>query len=456
VADDPPTPDVERGVALDRYQIFGDWDEQHWLWNKNRPTDTQLERMFERDGKARQTEQALTLPLRQATLRFHGGKGDRGELELVEQALTTPANAGGMSTPLWQVLGQATSAVAHRRAFFEKVWAERDGRLTYDKLAWRPQNSCEIVRDKTTGAFDGFRQYVGHDHPGADPQGRVTIKARDAWVFLHGAHRDPLHGISDFDVVWNNHVTKQKIKFLYFALFLENAALPKTAVGVPNSDDKRDAARKIAGLKNNGVAGVSDAWKFTHFPIGDGKAFQDALGYLDADSAASVLAGFTNLTDPAKTGGSYALSKDATDFFLMAEQAKLTELAGSLTSFVAADLVKWNFGPSGTVPTLEFEQLAYEDVKTSLDALTSLAAARGQGVPAEFIDELVVRVSGMLELPVDKIRQAVEQAQAQVAQASPAGAAPAGQLGAAVGRVANPLAARITADQTANLNAVAR
>jgi hypothetical protein len=340
----PPKPDQERGIAVDRTTVFGEWDDDTWLWNRNKPTAVQLDRMFERDGKARQLEQALTLPSRQATLKFEAADGDRGELEFVQRSLQTPANAGGMSTPLWQVLGQATGAYSQRRAFFEKVWAERDGRLVYDKLAHRPAGTCKIKRGDR-GEFQGFKQYVGNQHPGADRYGEVMIEPGNAWVYLHGAHREPLHGISDFDVAWNNHIIKQKIKYIYFSLFLENTALPKTAVKVGSGEDQKDAARKVAALRNGGVVGTPTGWDFFTFPTGEGQPFLDALTYLDADSAGSILAGFTNLTDPAKTGGSYALSKDATDFFLMAQTAKLQELAGSLTSWVAADLVRWNFGP---------------------------------------------------------------------------------------------------------------
>lgn len=419
----PPEPDQERGIAVDRNTIFGEWSENDWLLDPSKPTDRQLDRMFERDGKARQLEQALTLPLRSAELRYEKTDGDRGELEHVREALTRPANSGGMSTPLWQVLAQATSALSHRRAFFEKVWTVRDDQFAYDKLAWRPQGSCKIKRGKR-GEFEGFKQYVGHDHPGADKLGEITIEPQNAWVFLHGAHRDPLSGISDFDVAWNNHLTKQKLRYIYFALFLENSALPKTAVKVREQDDHKAAAKKVAGLRNGGVVGVHKDWDFFTFPTGAGEPFAQALAYLDADSAASVLAGFTNLTDPGKNGGSYALSESAQDFFLMSQQAKLVELAGSLTSWVAADLCRWNFGPDSAVPQLSFAPLSREDVTPALSALQTAATSQ-QTIPSGFTDLLVEEVAKRLGLPADKVASAIRQAQQQAPPTE------AGQVGAA-------------------------
>lgn len=431
----PPKPDVERGTAIDRRTVFGDWDENFWVNDPAKPTDVQLDRMFERDGKARLLEQSLTLPMRQAKLRITPPKNDRGQLALVTDALTRPANAGGMSTPFWQVLGQATSALSHRRAFFEKVWNTDGGTWTYDKLAFRPANSCRVKRDKV-GAFQGFVQYVGSEHPGADNLGEITIAPENAWVYFHGAHRDPLHGISDFDVAFNNHVVKQKIRYIYFALYLENSALPKTTVSPPaqgSSEDPKALAKTVAGLRNGGVAGLPAGATLSHFPVGQGQPFLDALTYLDADTAASILAGFSNLTDPGKSGGSFALSKDATDFFLMSQTAKLVELGGSITSWVAADLVRWNHGPDAEVPEVGFEPLVREDVTPALEALTGLAAQ--PSIPSGFIDLLIEEVGKRMGFPVDKVAQAIA---ARQEQAPPTEA---GQVGAAVGAVA-PLVAQ--------------
>lgn len=454
MADEAPTPDAERGTAIDRRNLlFAEWNDNLYLTDPSKPSDKELDRMLERDGKARQLEQALTLPLRQAKWHLKPGKGDKGELEFVQRILETPANAGGMSTPIQQIIGQATSAVSHRRSFHEKVWTEADGRLVYDKLAWRPQTTCRINRGKN-GEFAGFKQYLGIGQPNTDANGWTTIDPKNAWVHIHGTHRDPLGGVSDLDVAYNCHVTKAKIKFLWHQ-FLENSAMPKTAIHVAQGD-RTQAARSVAGLHNAGVVGLGKDDTLSHFPVGSGAPFLEALTYLDAEAAGSILAGMLNLTDPAKTGGSYALSKDATDFFLMAEQSKLTELGTSLSSFVIADLVRWNYGPQAAAPILEFDQLAYEDVQTSLRALETLAAARGQGVPAEFIDLLVVKVSDMLGLATDKVQSAIDKAQ----QAAPP--SPAAQVGAAVGagaqivkQAANPLAGNIAAQQRANLRAIA-
>ena len=52
----------------------------------------------------------------------------------------------------------------------------------------------------------------------------------------------------------------------------------------------------------------------------------------------SVLAGFTDLTGSEKTGGSYALSKNAADLFLQACEAVLSDQAAVMTNWAPADL----------------------------------------------------------------------------------------------------------------------
>lgn len=408
------TPDMlaERGTAIDHDRVFTDFDSGR-IFEPRDVTPRKLDRMLKSDGKARSIEQALTLPLRGAPHSIQPAAGDSGEAEWLRDALTKPANADGMSTPLELVIAQAISACLYRRAFFEKVFkVGEDGRVTYDKLAFRPPGSCRLLYDKQSGGFRGFSQFVGSENKNADDEGRVEIKPRNAFVFIYGQHRRPIEGLSDLETPYSLFETKQKIRFLWMT-FLENLTMPK-AIAKDDSDDPESIqafAKKVATLKGGGVVGIGQSQSVDPFETSNAAAqtFEAAMNYLDSEMTASVLAGMLDLTGAAASGkGSFALSRDASDFFLQSRQAVLQELAAALVSYVLADLVRINFGVRAAVPVFRFGPLLQQNVDAALKLLESLATQERPMVPAEFIDMLVEKVADYLSLDQSRVREAIQ------------------------------------------------
>lgn len=411
-------PEGELGSAVDSYREFLSLDGLNVLGQDF--SARRLDEMLRRDGKARSIEQALTLPLRSAQWSIEATDGDRGEAEFIRAALTRSANADGMSTPLELVLGQATSACLYRRAFFEKVFKAEDGRVVYDKLALRPAATCKYLYDRRDGAFKGFSQYVGDDHPGADEMGRITIAPDRAWVFVYGQHRRPVEGVSDLETVYSLYEAKQKVRFLWF-VFLENQTMPKAVVKDESGDQNAPGklARKVATLKGGGVVGIGKDQTVEPYETSNAAAdaFRDAIRFLDSEMSGSVLAGFTDLAGAAASGrGSFALSSDQSDLFLQSRQAALVELGASLTNFVIADLCRWNFGISAAVPQFKFGPLVPEHADKALEMLQSLAGQERPLVPQEFIDMLIEKVASYLGLNADVVAKAIRARQAQAPQ----------------------------------------
>src|ERR1035441_9086347 len=167
-----------------------------------------METMLTRDGQAAAIEAVLTLPIRQASRAIEAGKDDNGEAEFCRSVLMTPATGGGMKTPLQDVIGQVTSAQTYKKAFFEKVWDVRDtdGKIVYEKLAFRPTATCELKRNAQTAAEDGFRQQLwmfgGEIRPQSKgkTRGYVEIPKVKSFVYINGKHRQPLTGISELEL----------------------------------------------------------------------------------------------------------------------------------------------------------------------------------------------------------------------------------------------------------------
>lgn len=397
----------EKGSATGA-RIYESWDTYSGLIPTD-PAPADIDLMLNRDGKARSLEQVLTLPLRWASWSVEPAEGDAGEAELVRDALFRPANAGGMSTPWELVVAQMASAALYRRAFFEKVFQVLDGRLVYRKLAWRHPGTCTLERDKKDQAFDGFTQKF---HRNSVPV-EERFRPDKAFVYLHAQHKDPLFGASEMDTCWRIFDAKQKVRFLWLS-FLENQTIPKATATVDSGDETeaRSLASKVATMKGGAVVGLVRGQSVDTFESsGQGAAeFRAAMDWLSAEQSQSVLASFTDLASQGSGRGSFALSRDQSDLYLRGRQAVLGEMAGAATSWAAADLVRWNMGPSGKAPRLVVSDLAEHQSEAALGLFESMAGTeRGNPrVPVEFMDLLTEKVAHHLEIDVDRVRKAIE------------------------------------------------
>lgn len=419
-----PRIDTELGSAFDIDQMFGAYEDGR-VFEYRDFQSRDVAQMLERDGKARTIEQVLTLPIMGAGWQIKAAKGDAGEAEFVTEALTRKALAGGMSTPMDLVIAQAAAGALYRKAFFEKVFTLHKGKVVYDKLAHRPVTTCEVARDPKTAEFLGYRQYP-YRPAGFLPEDLtqdvdwIDIPRKRSWVHIHGQHRDPLTGVSEMSVPLWCHTTKQKLRYLWY-VFLEVQALPKGIVSHQDINTARETARDVAKLKNNGVlAKRNDTTLEPYESTGRGsQEFQAALRWLDGEMAQSVLAGFTGLTEQQQ--GSYALSSDQSDFFLMSRKAAARELQTGITHWVVGDLVKYNFGPDAAAPDFEFGELSETDVSTALTTLTSLSGQTDSVLPAEFVLKLAEKAATYLDMNEQKVRDALERAAERAEERAKAG-----------------------------------
>jgi hypothetical protein len=402
----------ELGMPWDEESIWGDY-EGGKVFDYDPWSAREIVKMLEKDGKAALIEQVLTQPVARLTWDLEPARGDKGEAEFVRAALERPGSSGGMSVPLEFIIHQATSAFGLRKAYFEKVFKISDrgdtaGKVIYDKIAFRPSSTCQVARDARTGAFRGFRQ-VPYAVAEAMPRGGnidwINIPEKRAWVYIHGQHRDPMRGVSSLEITYWAFQTKMKIRWLWMK-FLEKQALPSIVVQGPEAQAKQ-AAAKLLGLKNNGIAQIDGAVSWSKVDqAGNGSAlFLDALRFLDSEMANSIMAGFTNLTDSATDGrGSYALAKDASDFFLKSRQAAADELAQSISHYLVADLVRYNFGPEAEAPKFKFGQMVDADVADILTTFNTLVGSTANNLPGEFTYMLAEKVADYMDLDTDKLR----------------------------------------------------
>ena len=404
--------ELEKGSSFRLHDtLFGEWDSGSVFEYDFSSLDTR--KALEKDGKLLCIEQALTLPILSAGWRITPAEGGEKVAEELEEFLRMGSLEGGMQVPFNMVIAQATSARAYRKAFFEKVYKEQDGKVFYDAIRFRPAETCRVARDPHTGAYKGYRQSpIRQGMPKIADTDDVDILPPYAWVHINGQRRNPLSGVSDLQVPLWCHETKMKILYLW-TTFLATQAEPRLTTSGPSPDE---SARKLASLRGGGVAGLPNGTEVKVLEANGTAAqvFLDMVNYMDTQMSASVLAGFTDLTSGASGTGSYALSQDQSDFFVQSLEAYSAELAESITHNVLGDLVVYNYGRSAKFPKFEFEPLADGDVDRCITLLQGLS--NGQSVlPFEFVEELAMKTANYLEMDTDKLRDAMEKA-AEVAE----------------------------------------
>ena len=405
--------------------------------------------MFSRDGLCSAVEAALTLPIREAARDIVPAKGDKGEAEFANSVLMTADHEGGMQTPVSDLVGQITSGQIFRRAFFEKTWKirETDGKIVYDKIAYRPPATCQARYNDRTGAAQGFRQQVwlfGGNLMLSSKQkvpGYVDIPGIRSYIYTHGKHREPLTGASEMEVAYWCYQTKMKLLYLWYH-FLENQALPRTIVYGNDQPEANQRASDIAALKSSGVVGIerppdgAKAFEIIESSQDSGKYFTDAMNFLEGWQVHSVLAGFMALTSSATGGkGSYALSQDQSSFFLKSRQAVAREISDSIQHDILRPLIILNYGTKAAFPSWRFGPLQDEQTQALLTLFGQLSAAPVLHIPLPVLDLITERMADILQLDVTQVHDALvstaSQRAEQLAGNPPPGMPPeaAGQLG---------------------------
>lgn len=376
--------------------------------------------MISKDYKAKQIENVLSLPIMSAEYQITAGKGDTGEATWLQDYWDADFYQGGCRTSLDQIIGLCTSAFYYKRSYFEKVWTKGtgafEGKFVYGDVAFRPQTTCRLMREPITGRYAGFEQegyYVGPEIA-KSAKWPIQIEPNRAFVFTHGTRKDPLNGVSDMEVAFWAYKTKQKILMLWFQ-FVQAVSLPRIVVKATDDGTAKQVGREVARLKSSGVlpiavpAGPSSVSIDVLDISGKGhEQFKEIIQWLDNAAVQSILAGFLDLTaGNASQNPSYALSADASDFFLQSLEAKTRELEDQIRTNLFAPLIFANFGKDAVVPRLQFEPLNDIDKAAALQLLTAaMAMPPGGPVPSSFVAGLAEQVSNYLGLDGNEMKEA--------------------------------------------------
>ena len=367
-----------------------------------------LEEMRDRDGQARALLRVLTLPLRRATVAVtpqppfgQGGSESENageeEAALVETVLTQPYHKGGMKHSLVEVLSHLGLGLAEGYVIFEKVWRLVDGRVLLKKLAPRAAPTCRFVLDER-GGLESVHQRVTWQGDSLD----VYIPAEKVLVWTCQGEENPWYGKGVMTPAFYHYDKKHK---LYYCAHLASQfyAVPGRKGRVPESWTDRQVQQFHSQIANLGMTSAvtlkgmeADVEEFGG--TGGMPNYIPMIDHHDGMMAKSILAQFLQLATGTGTG-SWALSSDQTDLFMLSLETILDEWADLFNMYLIPQLIDWNFG-SGAYPRMSFEPIGDKE-KTVLREVFQTVFSGGSGLTEDFMFSLEERVADDLALEVD-------------------------------------------------------
>jgi phage gp29-like protein len=320
-------------------------------------------RMRRSDATVQALELAITLPIRATDWDVRPASDDPTAKEAAD--LVYNNLFGGMTHTFDDFLRDALLALFYGFTIFEKVFEERDDYIVWRKFAPRHPQTIERFLFDETGGLAGVRQV------GFDPQGRfrqVDIPIDKLLVFIWRRELGNPYGVSVLRAAYKHWFLKD------LAYKLQAIALERWAVGIPvgkvpagtSEQDKQTFLQMLEAMRGHERAAMVLPEDYSVELIGAeagqraNQAFVEAIQHHDTMIVKAVLAQFLNLG----TGdvGSWALSRDHSQLFLMGLNSVAQWFADHINRYAIPQLCRLNFGEDFT----DFPELTFADLRLVL------------------------------------------------------------------------------------------
>jgi phage gp29-like protein len=320
-------------------------------------------RMRRSDATVQALELAITLPIRATDWDVRPASDDPTAKEAAD--LVYDNLFGGMTHTFDDFLRDALLALFYGFIVFEKVFEERDDYIVWRKFAPRHPQTIERFLFDETGGLAGVRQV------GFDPQGRfrqVDIPIEKLLIFIWRRELGNPYGVSVLRAAYKHWFLKD------LAYKLQAIALERWAVGIPvgkvpagtSEQDKQTFLQILEAMRGHERAAMVLPEDYSVELIGAeagqraNQAFVEAIQHHDTMIVKAVLAQFLNLG--MGDVGSWALSRDHSQLFLMGLNSVAQWFADHINRYAIPQLCRLNFGEDFT----DFPELTFADLRLVL------------------------------------------------------------------------------------------
>ncbi|MCS7224049.1 MAG: DUF935 domain-containing protein [Armatimonadetes bacterium] len=322
-----------------------------FLYNKMRRSDSTIQAV----------EYALTLPIRATDWRVEEGGSSPSAKQAAD--LINETFFGGMTITFDDFLREALLALFYGFVPFEKVYEQRNGLWTYRKLAPRHPATVECFLFAPDGGLEGIRQ------SGVDPTGRwrqVTIPIDKLLLFIWRREFGNPYGFSLLRPIYKHWLLKD----IYYKL--QGVALERWSAGIAvgkvprgtSESDRNLLLSVLEKLRTHDRAALVLPEDFSVEILGGQvaatQAFSEAIQHHDTMMVKGVLAQFLNLGQG--DIGSWALSRDHSQLFLLSLNAVAQWFADIVNRYAIQPLCQINFGQDFD----EFPRLTFTDLRMIL------------------------------------------------------------------------------------------
>lgn len=369
-----PKMGTESGVAGD--EVFGTLHGE--LERSDNLTIKDYRKMRDTDGTVESLYNIVTRPILGTTfgVKAHEDDVNEEQAEFIRRSLFEQPYLGGMDVPFGLVLEQMLHALIDGFEVFERVYKMTDdGKITLKKLALRDATTVKIKVDKT-GGYDGIHQEATFGNNRVN----IDIPAYKTFLFTYSKADNQWYGRSAFKSCWRNWDKKQKLEYLDSISIQNSAVKPKIlkriADGVvKGDDDRRKALKALSELgKLKPAASIPYGFDVTELQGGDNSHINESIERQNSEMARSFMATFSLLgSQGSRSVGSYALSADQSDLFMIALKGIMGLIADHINQYWIADLIDLNY-PVGQryYPEFYFDDLTESNMDFLKNAFAKL------------------------------------------------------------------------------------
>lgn len=398
-----PATDTEIGSSQSYGSYFGGEEV-----NTDNVKIKDLVRMRRNDGTATALYNVMTMPILANPTSIEPADDSaaaKEQAKFVASALYDPPHTGGMTTPFKLVLADMLRAIVEGYRVFEIVYAiNPEGKIVFRKIATRDNQYVSLLNDGR-GGFDGIKQYARVNNQFK----MVVIPVEKCFLFTFGKEHNALFGESAFRAAYYHYDKKHRAYYLAHQALQQFAIPPKAVIAKENAkqDAIDSAANDVGQLGVNAAVGLPNGWEVKTLTAQGRIDPQPIIDHHNAEMARSILAQFMMLGTGSSTG-SWALSNDQTDMFILALRSVMQNIESHINSYLIPKLIDYNF-ETPLYPKFEFADITESTQNLLRDIAMKLIEQKPEGIPDWLLDESVKRLAQQLEIEVPKEEKKTEE-----------------------------------------------
>jgi len=338
------------------------------------------DKMIKSDGMVNATLEAIRLPILSTEWRIEPGQDDMEDKKGIAAFVKDCFN--GMDNSFEEFLNEALLYPFYGYYYFEKVFQVKNGKIVWKKFFSRVPSAHEKWQMTSDPKTPGVTQTLPtNEYDGVQVQtSSPEIPMSKLILFIHRKEGDNYDGVSVLRSAYKHWYYKDTFYRLDGIARERGAGVLKIVMPNGSTDDDRADAEELAeNFKANQksyIIAPSADWTFELMTGGfaDQKDLsKDSIDHHNRMIALNILGQFLELGS--SEAGSYALSKDQSEFFTLGLRSITKYVANQLNKQAIKELVDLNFGEQEYYPKFVFSdvgQIDYTEVATVLEKLINI------------------------------------------------------------------------------------